>query len=119
SQINHLKKGETVGYNCRGLLTKDSVIATVAIGYADGYGRELGNGKGQMWVNGKAAPIVGDVCMDMCMIDISGIEAHEGDEVIIFDNIAALRQMAKAMNTIPYEVLTGLSGRVKRIYTHE
>ena len=119
SQINHLKKGETVGYNCRGLLEKDSVIATVAIGYTDGFGRELGNGKGQMWVNGKPAPVVGDVCMDMCMIDISGIDAHEGDEVIIFDNIAALRQMAKAMNTIPYEVLTGLSGRVKRIYTHE
>jgi len=119
SQINHLKKGETVGYNCRGLLVKDSVIATVAIGYADGYGRELGNGKGEIWVNGKPAPIVGDVCMDMCMIDITGIEAHEGDEVIIFDNIASLRQMAKAMNTIPYEVLTGLSGRVKRIYTHE
>jgi alanine racemase len=119
SQINHLKKGETVGYNCRGLLTRDSVIATVAIGYADGFGRELGNGKGQMWVNGKPAPTVGDICMDMCMIDITGIDAQEGDEVIIFDNIPALRQMAKAMNTIPYEVLTGLSGRVKRIYTHE
>lgn len=119
SQIHQLKKGETVGYNCRGLLQKDSVIATVAIGYADGYGRELGNGKGQMWVNGKPAPVVGDVCMDMCMLDITGIEAKEGDEVIVFDNISALRQMAKAMNTIPYEVLTGLSGRVKRIYTQE
>ncbi|MGP8216251.1 MAG: bifunctional UDP-N-acetylmuramoyl-tripeptide:D-alanyl-D-alanine ligase/alanine racemase [Bacteroidia bacterium] len=119
SQINKLKKGETVGYNCRGILSRDSVIATVAIGYADGYGRELGNGKGQMRVNDKPAPVIGDVCMDMCMIDITGIEANEGDEVIIFDNIAALRQMAKAMNTIPYEVLTGLSGRVKRIYTHE
>ena len=119
SQINYLKKGETVGYNRRGVLEKDSVIATVAIGYADGYGRELGSGKGQMWVNGKPAPIVGDVCMDMCMIDITGIDTKEGDEVVIFDNIPALRQMAKAMNTIPYEVLTGLSGRVKRIYTHE
>lgn len=119
SQIHQLKKGETVGYNCRGLLEKDSLIATVAIGYADGYGRELGNGKGQMWVNGKPAPLVGDVCMDMCMLDITGIEAKEGDEVIVFDNISALRQMAKAMNTIPYEVLTGLSGRVKRIYTQE
>ncbi|HTA82302.1 MAG TPA: bifunctional UDP-N-acetylmuramoyl-tripeptide:D-alanyl-D-alanine ligase/alanine racemase [Bacteroidia bacterium] len=119
SQINHLKKGETVGYNRRGILEKDSVIATVAIGYADGYGRELGGGKGQIWVNGKPAPIVGDVCMDMCMIDITGIEAKEGDEVIVFDSILALKQMAKNMGTIPYEVLTGLSGRVKRIYTHE
>jgi len=119
SQINHLKKGETVGYNRRGILEKDSVIATVAIGYADGYGRELGGGKGQIWVNGKPAPIVGDVCMDMCMIDITGIEAKEGDEVIVFDTIPALKQMAKNMGTIPYEVLTGLSGRVKRIYTHE
>jgi alanine racemase len=119
SQINHLKKGETVGYNRRGILEKDSVIATVAIGYADGYGRELGGGKGQIWVNGKAAPIVGDVCMDMCMIDITDIEAKEGDEVIVFDSIPALKQMAKNMGTIPYEVLTGLSGRVKRIYTHE
>jgi len=119
SQINKLKSGETVGYNRRGVLAKDSVIATVAIGYADGYGRELGGGKGQIWVNGKPAPVVGDVCMDMCMIDITGIEAKEGDEAIVFDNIQALRQMAKGMNTIPYEVLTSLSGRVKRIYTHE
>jgi alanine racemase len=119
SQINDLKKGETVGYNRRGLLEKDSIIATVAIGYADGLGRELGNGRGKMWVNGKPAPIVGDVCMDMCMIDITGIEANEGDEVIIFDNIPALIGISKGMNTIPYEVLTSLSGRVKRIYVHE
>jgi len=119
SQINHLKKGETVGYNRRGMLERDSVIATVAIGYADGYGRELGNGNGQMIVNGKAAPTIGDICMDMCMIDITGIKASEGDEVIIFNDIPTLLQMAKNMNTIPYEVLTSLSQRVKRIYIHE
>jgi alanine racemase len=119
SQINLLKKGETVGYNRRGVLERDSVIATVAIGYADGYGRELGNGKGQMMVNGKMAPVIGDVCMDMCMIDITGIEAKEGDEVVIFNDIHSLLQMAKSTNTIPYEVLTSLSQRVKRIYIHE
>jgi len=119
SQINTFKKGETVGYNRRGVLEKSSVIATVAIGYADGFGRELGSGKGHMLVNGKPAPVVGDVCMDMCMIDITGIDAKEGDEAIVFNTIPALREMAKGMGTIPYEVLTGLSGRVKRIYTHE
>lgn len=119
SQINYLKKGETVGYNRRGVLSKDSVIATVGIGYADGYGRELGNGKGKMLVNGQVAAVVGDVCMDMCMIDITGINANEGDEVIVFNNIASLLDMAKSMNTIPYEVLTSLSQRIKRVYIHE
>ncbi len=119
SQVMHLKKGETVGYNQRGVLEKDSTIATVAIGYADGISREFGNGKGKMKVHGKPAPVVGDVCMDMCMIDISGIEAKEGDEVLIFDDIASLLQTAKDMNTIPYETLTSLSGRVKRVYIHE
>jgi alanine racemase len=119
SQVTHLKKGETVGYNQSGLLQKDSVIATVAIGYADGISREFGNGKGKMKVHGKLAPLVGDVCMDMCMIDITGIDAKEGDEVIVFDDSASLLQTAKDMNTIPYETLTSLSGRVKRVYMHE
>ena len=119
SQIHKLKSGETIGYNRRGVLKSDSVIATVAIGYADGYSRELGNSKGIMWVNGKPAPVMGSVCMDMCMLDITGINANEGDEVVIFDTIPALMKMAEGMNTIAYEVLTGLSGRVKRIYTHE
>ena len=119
SQVMHLKKGETVGYNQRGVLEKDSTIATVAIGYADGISREFGNGKGKMKVHGKLAPIVGDVCMDMCMLDITGIAAKEGDEVLIFDDAASLQQVAKDMNTIPYETLTSLSGRVKRVYIHE
>ena len=119
SQVMYLKKGETVGYNQSGVLEKDSTIATVAIGYADGISREFGNGKGKMKVHGKSAPVVGDVCMDMCMIDITGIVAKEGDEVLIFDDIASLLQTAKDMNTIPYETLTSLSGRVKRVYIHE
>jgi Alr-MurF fusion protein len=119
SQVMHLKKGETVGYNQHGILQKDSTIATVAIGYADGISREFGNGKGKMKVHGKLAPVVGDVCMDMLMIDITGIDAKEGDEMIIFDDNASLLQTAKDMNTIPYETLTSLSGRVKRVYIHE
>jgi Alr-MurF fusion protein len=119
SQVMHLKKGETVGYNQSGVLEKDSTIATVAIGYADGISREFGNGNGKMKVHGKLAPLVGDVCMDMCMLDITGIAAKEGDEVLIFDDAASLLQTAKDMNTIPYETLTSLSGRVKRVYIHE
>ncbi len=119
SQVRQLKKGETVGYNQSGLLEKDSTIATIAIGYADGISREFGNGKGKVKVHGKQAPVVGDVCMDMLMIDITGIDTKEGDEVIIFDDNVSLLQVAKDMNTIPYETLTSLSGRVKRVYVHE
>jgi Alr-MurF fusion protein len=119
SQVMHLKKGETIGYNRKGVLQKDSTIATVAIGYADGIGREFGNGKGKMKVRGKSAPAIGDICMDMCMLDITGIDANEGDEVIIFNDTASLLQVAKDMNTIPYEILTSLSGRVKRVYVYE
>jgi len=119
SQVMHLKKGETVGYNQREILQKDSTIATVAIGYADGISREFGNGKGKMKVHGILAPVIGDVCMDMLMIDITGIDVKEGDEVIIFDDNTSLLQTAKDMNTIPYETLTSLSGRVKRVYIHE
>lgn len=119
SQVRKLKKGETVGYNQSGLLEKDSTIATIAIGYADGISRVFGNGKGKVKVHNKQAPVVGDVCMDMLMIDITGIDAKEGDEVIIFDDTSSLLEVAKNMNTIPYETLTSLSGRVKRVYVHE
>lgn len=119
SQIRYLKKGETVSYNRSGILEKDSLIATVAIGYADGVGREFGNGRGKMKVHDKWAPVIGDVCMDMCMLDITGINAKEGDEVIVFNDNASLLQVAGDMHTIPYEVLTSLSARVKRVYIHE
>ena len=119
SQIRKLKKGETVGYNQSGILQEDGTIATVAIGYADGISREFCNGKGKMTVHGKPAPVVGDVCMDMLMINITGINAKEGDEVVIFDDNNSLLETAKGMNTIPYETLTSLSGRVKRVYVHE
>jgi alanine racemase len=94
-------------------------IATVGIGYADGLGRRLGNGAGKMLVNGKFAPIIGNVCMDMTMIDITEIPSREGDEVIIFGTDYTISQIAIDMGTIPYEVLTNISQRVKRIYFHE
>jgi alanine racemase len=117
SQIRHLKKGDTIGYNRAGVLLRDSIIATVRLGYADGYSRHLGLGKGAMWVNGLLAPIIGDICMDMTMIDITDIPSvHEGDTVQVFGKNLAITQVAKWAGTIPYEILTSIGQRVKRIY---
>ncbi len=119
SQIKNIPAKETIGYSRKGIATHDMQIATVPIGYADGLSRKLGNGKGKMIVKGKAAPIVGNVCMDMCMIDITDIAANENDEVIVFGNENPITQIADELNTIPYEVLTNVSRRVKRIYFQE
>jgi Alr-MurF fusion protein len=120
AQIKHLKKGESVSYNRRWIAERDSVIATIRVGYADGYSRRLGNGVGKMWVEGKLAPVVGSVCMDMTMIDITDIfGVKEGDEVILFGEELPLQHIANWMNTIPYEVMTSISHRVKRIYYQE
>lgn len=119
SQIKTVKAGETIGYNRKGIAVHDMLVATVGIGYADGLNRKLGNGIGKMFVNGKFAPIIGNVCMDMTMVDITDIPAHEGDEVIVFGKEYSIIQMAIDMGTIPYEVLTNVSQRVKRIYFHE
>ena len=119
SQIKSVKAGETIGYNRKGIAVRDMQVATVGIGYADGLNRRLGNGAGKMFVNGKPAPIIGNVCMDMTMIDITDIPAQEGDDVIVFGNEYTISQMAIDMGTIPYEVLTNVSQRVKRIYFHE
>jgi len=117
SQIRHLKKGDTVGYNRAGVLLRDSIIATVRLGYADGYSRHLGLGRGAMWLNGLLAPIVGDICMDMTMIDITDIPSvSEGDSVQVFGKNLAITQVAKWAGTIPYEILTSIGQRVKRIY---
>jgi alanine racemase len=117
SQIRYLKKGDTVGYNRAGVLLRDSRIATVRLGYADGYSRHLGLGKGAMWVNGLLAPIVGAICMDMTMIDITDIPSvSEGDSVQVFGKNLAITQVAKWAGTIPYEILTSIGQRVKRIY---
>lgn len=120
AQIKRLKEGETVGYNRRGIAGKDTVIATVRIGYADGYPRNLGNGVGKMWVKGRLAPVIGSVCMDMTMIDISGIaDVREGDEVVVFGKELPVSQLAHWGQTIAYEMLTGVSQRVKRVYFEE
>jgi Alr-MurF fusion protein len=119
SQIKHIRKGESVGYNRRGVVDKDSVIATVRIGYADGYPRILGNGKGKMLVNGIPAPVIGNICMDMCMLDISGIDASEGDEVLVFGEALPVNIIAGWAGTISYEILTGVSQRVRRVYYEE
>lgn len=119
SQIRTVPKGETVGYSRRHLAQKDERIATVPIGYADGLPRKLGNGNYSLLVNERLAPIVGSVCMDMLMIDVSGIECSEGDPVIVFGPEHPIEKLAEVLETIPYEVLTGISSRVKRVFYQE
>ena len=116
SQIHHIEKGETVGYN-RGFKSETfQKTATIPIGHADGIGRQYGNGKGFVMVNGKKAPIVGNVCMDMIMVNITNIDCKEGDEIIIFDRYNTAEDLAKTANTISYELITSVSQRVKRVF---
>jgi alanine racemase len=119
SQIKVIEPGESVGYGRKGKARDRITIATVPVGYADGLNRRLGNGNGYFIINGKKAPLIGNICMDMTMADITGIEAREGDEVIIFGDIYPVSILAEQLGTIPYEILTGISSRVKRIYFHE
>lgn len=118
-QIKELEPEETVGYGRKGKLFGRSRIAAVPIGYADGLDRHLGNRKGEMFVNGKRAPIVGNICMDVTMIDVTDIECAEGDIVEIFGNNIRVEELAEKLGTIPYEILTSVSSRVKRIYYRE
>lgn len=118
-QIKHLKKGETVGYGRRGDLDHDASIATIRIGYADGLSRQFGNRNGHVLVNGHLVPIIGNICMDLSMIEITGLDIKEGDEVILFGDELSVIDQAKKINTIPYEVLTSVSSRVRRIYFRE
>ena len=115
-QIHDLKAGETVGYSRRGTLERDSRIAAIPIGYADGLNRRLGNRHCHCLVNGKEAEYVGNICMDVAMIDVTDIDCREGDQVIIFGEELPVTVLSDAMETIPYEVLTGISNRVKRVY---
>lgn len=119
SQLRQVEAGLTIGYSRKGKAEQAATIATIPIGYADGFRRSLSRGKGRLFVNGKPAPIVGNVCMDMCMIDVTGIQCKEGDDVIVFDSIETVTSFAKDMDTIPYEVLTSISPRVKRVYWQE
>jgi alanine racemase len=115
SQIHNIEKGETVGYNRAYKSSDFKKIATIPFGHADGLGRQYGNGKGFVYINNKKAFLVGNVCMDMIMVDITNIECKEGDEVIIFNNINTAEDLAKQTNTISYEIITGISQRVKRV----
>ena len=135
TQVKHIAAGETIGYNRKGLVEKDTVIAIVPVGYADGLNRRLGNGCGKLYINGKPAPVIGNICMDLTMIDVTPdhadtegeeritlsrlSEVKEGDEVVIFGDLHPVAELAKEIGTIPYEVLTGISRRVKRIYYYE
>ncbi len=119
SQIKGISGGESVGYNRAFKAEKNMKIAIVPIGYADGFSRILGNGRGHLLIAGQLVPVVGNICMDMCMVDISEVDASEGDEVIVFGPERSLKELANEMGTIPYEVLSGLSRRVKRVYYHE
>lgn len=115
-QIRDVPQEETVGYSRKGRLDRDSRIAAIPIGYADGLNRHLGNGRAWCLVNGRRAPYVGNICMDVCMIDVTDIDCKEGDKVIIFGEGLPVTELAEILDTIPYEILTSVSTRVKRVY---
>lgn len=115
-QIHDVPADETVGYSRKGVLERDSRIAAIPIGYADGLNRHLGNGHGYCLVNGKKAPYVGNICMDVCMIDVTDIDCNEGDKAVIFGDELPVTVLSDLLDTIPYEILTSVSNRVKRVY---
>ena len=119
SQIKKVAAGESIGYSRMGKVKEEKLIATVRIGYADGFPRVLSNGVGSMWVKGNLVPVIGNVCMDMTMLDITGTNIKEGDEVIVFGENLPVSDLATKAQTIAYEILTGVSQRVKRVYFEE
>ncbi|MDR2362687.1 MAG: bifunctional UDP-N-acetylmuramoyl-tripeptide:D-alanyl-D-alanine ligase/alanine racemase [Prevotellaceae bacterium] len=119
SQIKQIPAGDTVGYGRRHVASHEMRVGTIAIGYADGLLRRFGNGRGTVFINGQLAPVIGNICMDMCMIDLTGVDARENDEVIIFGHRPTITDVARTLDTIPYEILTGISRRVKRVYVTE
>jgi alanine racemase len=117
SQIKHIKASETVGYGRKGALLRDTKTATIAIGYADGFDRRYSGGIGEVLINGTLCKVIGNVCMDMTMVDVTDVpHVEESDEVIVFGNDLTIMDLAKKINTIPYEILTSVSERVKRIF---
>jgi alanine racemase len=119
SQIHQLKLGDTIGYGRIEKVKSEMHSATLPIGYADGLSRKNGNRQGSVLINGHRAPIVGNVCMDMCMVDVTGIPCKEGDDAVVFGEEYSIEEFAKNSETIPYEVLTNISARVKRVYFQE
>ncbi len=119
SQIKKIMGGEPVGYGCTDLSDDDRIIAILPVGYADGLNRKLGNGNGSLYINGNRVPLAGNICMDMCMADITGVKANCGDEAEIFGENISIDEIAAICNTIPYEILTSIPGRVKRVFFRE
>jgi alanine racemase len=119
SQIKTIAKGESIGYGRKGIAEKELQLATIAIGYADGFSRKLSRGIGEVLIGGNRAKVIGNVCMDMTMVDVTGFDAQEGDEVIIFGNELPIQLMATKIQTIPYEILTNISERVKRVFVSD
>ncbi len=116
AQLKRVPDGATIGYGRRGVAQGERTIATVPMGYADGLSRRLSNGIGRFWVNGHEAPIIGSVCMDMCMLDVTGIACAVGDAAVLFDAAHPITELARDLGTIPYEVLTSVPPRVKRVH---
>jgi alanine racemase len=119
SQIKMVPSGDPVGYGCADKSGADRIIAILPVGYADGLNRKLGNGNGDLFIKGKRVPLVGNICMDMCMADITGTGIAEGDEAEIFGQNIPIDELAEKCGTIPYEILTSIQGRVKRVFFRE
>ncbi|MFW5725380.1 MAG: alanine racemase C-terminal domain-containing protein, partial [Bacteroidota bacterium] len=119
SHVKNVKPGESVGYNRSAMLQRQTRVAIVPVGYADGLSRKLGNGNAYMLVGGQKAPTLGNISMDMCALDVTGLQVNEGDEVVIFGELLPVEELARKMDTIPYEVFTSIPPRVKRIYFSE
>jgi alanine racemase len=119
SQIKKIPKGDSIGYSRKGIAEKELKLATIAIGYADGFSRSQSQGTGEVLIKNNRAKVVGNVCMDMTMVDVTGMDVQEGDEVIIFGNGLPIQEVAAKIRTIPYELLTSVSQRVKRVFIAE
>jgi alanine racemase len=119
SQIKMIKRGEPVGYGCADVSANERTIAILPVGYADGLSRKLGNRNGSLFIKGTRVPIIGNVCMDMCMADITGLNAEEGDDAEIFGEKIPIDEIAAICGTIPYEILTSIPRRVKRVFFRE
>jgi alanine racemase len=119
SQVKEIPAGEPVGYGCADISDRDRIIAILPVGYADGLGRKLGNRNGNLLISNIRVPIIGNICMDMCMADITGINAAAGDEAEIFGENIRIDEVAAECQTIPYEILTSIPGRVKRVFFSE
>lgn len=119
SQVRTVPAGEPISYGCTGAADSDREIAVIPVGYADGLRRELGNGRGALFIRGRRVPIAGTICMDMCMVDVTGLNVRTGDEAEVFGNNIPVEEIAEMCKTIPYEILTSIPARVKRVYVNE